>query len=230
MISLLRAIDITCYKQRTYICMSRIHRSIPDVDEETNNHNPLDSSGDDFSQKKAVQLETQLQSKHHAALSELASPPSDHEKSSTVVVEPTALGEMSPSTGTWQAVRVHRARKIHQPLWSTPLSCARCFLDCMRHLSRAHTYPDVVVINGPATAVLVVLASYVLKFLGLAPRDKMKIIYVESFARVCTLSLSGRILLVLGLCDRFLVQWHRLQTDLRAKGYSKVEWRGFLVD
>lgn len=54
----------------------------------------------------------------------------------------------------------------------------------------------------------------------------MRSIYVESFARVKTMSLSGRILVSLGMCNRVLVQWERLQGKAGSGG---GECRGVLV-
>lgn len=51
----------------------------------------------------------------------------------------------------------------------------------------------------------------------------MRSIYVESWARVNGLSLSGKILVALGAVDRVLVQWE----GLAQKG--KGEFRGCLV-
>lgn len=149
--------------------------------------------------------------------------------------EPSPAGRVDHITGCWTAEWVSRARKIHQPIYTAPWSSFLCFIDCIRILLHSQTckplqtYPDVILINGPATAVILVLASYSLKFFGLAPREKMKIVYIESFARVRTLSLSGKLLLRLHLCDQFLVQWETLRDVLRQQGYD-VEWRGFLVD
>ena len=92
-------------------------------------------------------------------------------------------------------------------------------------------YPDVIITNGPATAVMVLLANFLLKFLGFAPLWKMKTIYVESWARVTKLSLSGKVLLRMGICDKFLVQWEGLAQSINGNGArKKVEWRGFLVE
>ncbi len=94
-----------------------------------------------------------------------------------------------------------------------------------------HEYPDVIITNGPATAVMVILAATVLKLFGIAPVRKMKIIYVESWARVKTLSLSGKVLLRIGICDKFLVQWESLAKSINGTGARRnVEWRGFLVE
>lgn len=78
---------------------------------------------------------------------------------------------------------------------------------------------DCIVTNGPGTAVMVVAACWVYKFLGIA---KTRIIYVESFARVRTLSMSGKLLI--RVVDRFLVQWPYL-----AEEYERAEYHGILV-
>jgi beta-1,4-N-acetylglucosaminyltransferase len=92
-------------------------------------------------------------------------------------------------------------------------------------------YPDVIITNGPASAVMVIIAAMVLKFIGVAPVWKMKVIYVESWARVTTLSLSGKVLLRTGMCDKFLVQWDALAKAINGNGTrKKVDWVGFLVD
>lgn len=179
------------------------------------------SSGDSFSAGKASDIEKIIQAKY-----------------SKGSLEPTKAGETSSKTGTWDIKVVPRARKIHQPLYTAPFSSLWCLVGCLRSLydasrtskARPYEYPDVIITNGPATAVIVVFAAYILKLLGFAPASKMKIIYVESWARVKTLSLSGKILLSLGICDRFLVQWEALAKAVNGTGARrKVEWAGFLV-
>ena len=109
-------------------------------------------------------------------------------------------------------------------------------MECRKALGSpsAEAYPDVVITNGPATAVMVILAAIWLKFFGVAPVGKLMIIYVESWARVKTLSLSGRILLSMGVCDEFLVQWESLAKSCNESWWSafrqKVKWKGFLVE
>ena len=116
-------------------------------------------------------------------------------------------------------------------------------------MTSAVEYPGVILTNGPGTAVCVVVAAHLLRilndflpiiclrFLGIRPRQDpnsmsilntryLRTIFVESWARVTTLSLSGRI--VLPLVDRFLVQWEPLD------GYSSwlggsAEYAGTLV-
>jgi beta-1,4-N-acetylglucosaminyltransferase len=176
------------------------------------------SAGDNFSSEKAHDCEKQIQSKLRPS-------------------QCTKAGEVDPVTGVWDVMVVPRAREIHQPLYTAPVSSLWCLIGCLDTLSRISKtslvqgqYPDVIMTNGPATAVIVLLASFILKFLGVAPVWKMQAIYVESWARVKTLSLSGKVLLWLGIYDRFLVQWEGLAKQINGEGTKrKVEWAGFLV-
>jgi len=176
------------------------------------------SSGDDISAGKAEQAERSFQNRDRS--------------------NPTKPGESDQNTGTWDIRVVPRAREIHQPLYTTPLSALRSLIGCLialRKISEISTvapfeYPDVIVTNGPATAVIFILAGVILKFLGVAPVWKMKAVYVESFARIHSLSLSGKILLWTGVCDSFFVQWEGLAKALNGnRARKRVEYEGFLV-
>ncbi|WWC64392.1 uncharacterized protein I303_107002 [Kwoniella dejecticola CBS 10117] len=119
-----------------------------------------------------------------------------------------------------------RARKVAEPLLSTLISASKTFLVAfwcifLEPLLRNPKEPfaEVLLINGPGTCVVLVLISYIRRILGLR---YTKIIYVESFARVKSLSLSGK--LVRPFVDKFLVQWPE------AGGSStKAECKGWLV-
>ena len=133
---------------------------------------------------------------------------------------------------------VPRARRIHQSLLTTPLSCLRCLWACLSLLfTHPHGYPDLIIINGPATSLILVLAATLFRYFSFLPffsshrspslssggGRKMRVIYIESWARVRRPSLSGRILVYSGLCDRVLVQWKGLEE----RGWG--EYRGVLV-
>jgi len=120
--------------------------------------------------------------------------------------------------GIFSVSAVRRAREVHQSWLSTPWSTVLCFVDCLCALFLP-SLPDAILCNGPGSCVTLVLAAYVPKFLGI---KHIRVIYVESFARVSTLSLSGRLLLP--LVDRFLVQWPAL-----AQKYPRAEYLGVLV-
>ncbi|TVY82454.1 UDP-N-acetylglucosamine transferase subunit alg14 [Lachnellula suecica] len=179
------------------------------------------SSGDDFSSSKAFEIEKTLQARFSEGTPTISE------------------GEEDPKVGSWEIKVVPRARKIHQPLYTTIFSSAWCLIGCFRVLIEAARestvapgeYPDIIITNGPATAVIVVLASMVLKYCGVAPVWKMNSVYVESWARIKTLSLSGKVLLNLGFCDQFIVQWEILAQAINGKSrWKQVEWHGFLVE
>lgn len=132
--------------------------------------------------------------------------------------------------GTYDIYTVPRAREIHQPLTTAPISSLKCMLACWNILNQTaqkdRDFPDVILINGPATATILVFTSIVMRFLnvrGCLTRFRMRTIYVESWARVKRLSLSGRLLS--HVVDRFLVQWPQLE---KAAG-SRARYIGVLV-
>jgi len=118
-------------------------------------------------------------------------------------------------------VTVHRARRVHQSLATAPFSTLFCLWDCVRLLYREP--PDIILTNGPGTGVCVVLASIILRFFFYRT-NSMRTTFIESWARVKTLSLSGKILKF--FVDRFIVQWPQL---VRAYGSDSVEYIGPLV-
>jgi beta-1,4-N-acetylglucosaminyltransferase len=127
-----------------------------------------------------------------------------------------------------RVVIVPRAREIHQSLLTTPVSCLKCLLACWSLLlpSEGVDFPDLILCNGPATATIVIFTSILLRFFDIGEcnsRGKMRTIYIESWARVKRLSLSGKLLL--HVVDRFLVQWPQLLGETRRKG----EYLGVLV-
>ncbi|KAF2210506.1 glycosyltransferase family 1 protein [Cercospora zeae-maydis SCOH1-5] len=133
--------------------------------------------------------------------------------------------------GTYDVQCVPRARHIHQSPLTTPLSCLRCFCACAAVLSQYTggvgqlDFPDLILVNGPATGTILVFASLVLRFFevwGCNWRGKMRTVYVESWARVKKLSLSGRLLEL--VADRFLVQWPQLERE-----GGRAEYMGVLV-
>lgn len=147
---------------------------------------------------------------------------------------------------------VPRARKVHQSYLTAPFSTMQCFWTCLAILRGHHPdqqlpkeyispYPDLILTNGPATAVCVVVAAKLIRFFlfmlnlgsllpGRSPVStvsQLRTIYVESWARVSTLSMSGALLLP--LVDRFLVQWPA-QAGRRAWwGMKRTQYAGWLV-
>lgn len=114
---------------------------------------------------------------------------------------------------------VPRSRLVGQGWGSVPFSAGRCFMKMIAILFSSDG--DVVLMNGPGNAVVAAVGAVVLGVLRPWKR-RMRLVYVESFARIEGLSLSGK--LVYPFVDRFLVQWE----GLKAK-YPRAEYRGVLV-
>lgn len=205
------------------------------------------SSGDAFSALKAAEFERHLQKT--AGLAHL---PADMGGDNKREGARDSSNDITHGPG-YDILTVPRARKIHQPLLTTPLTSLLCLLGCLRALSPSRPpppstatspaplpSPDLILTNGPATGVLVVLAAFILRFFGVADAE-LRSVYVESWARVGGLSLSGRVLEGMGLVERFLVQWEKglgegedeevesVGGRGRGKRRGGREWRGFLV-
>jgi beta-1,4-N-acetylglucosaminyltransferase len=220
MLALLRELDALKYARRTWVV----------------------SSGDNFSASRAVAYERGLEErfkkeqegrgKEEARARGRARAPS-----LTSVAEKRAFdahahahADLNGNKGAcvgpeaYTLATIPRARRIHQPLYTVPLSALRTLLAALAPLL-APTPPALILTNGPATGVLVVLAAFILRFFdvrGVESKGLCRCVYVESFARVKTLSLSGRLLV--RVVDRFVVQWEELE------GYGgRAEYAGILV-
>ncbi|EAQ86830.1 hypothetical protein CHGG_08083 [Chaetomium globosum CBS 148.51] len=99
---------------------------------------------------------------------------------------------------------VPRARRVHQPFWTAPFTCLQTAIHAInaltrepdvryaeRHPGNPFKYPHVIITNGPATGFIVCLVAHLLKLFYLVPRDRLKMVYVESWARCRSLSLTG---------------------------------------
>lgn len=180
------------------------------------------SSGDDLSAVKAVEFETNTANN----LETLDSP------------------------GSYDIVTIPRARRVHQSYWTAPFSVIHCFYACMLVLcgrfpgqrrlpsKYASSHPDVILTNGPAVAVCMIFAAKVIRFFvfpyqwistrGTKPAiPRLRTIFVESWARITTLSTSG--VLLLPLADRFLVQWPKLAGRRAWWGMKETEYAGWVV-
>ncbi|KIJ61318.1 glycosyltransferase family 1 protein [Hydnomerulius pinastri MD-312] len=151
------------------------------------------SEGDTLSAQKAVVLE--------------------HLKAAEVI----CIADRPESQHDYRLLTIPRARRVHQSLMSTPPTALKSLLACIYLVTVApmlekgafrRPFVDLLILNGPGTCVTLCAAIMLNKLIGL-PSPRM--IYVESFARVKSLSLSGRILR--HLVDRFVVQWPDLVQD-----------------
>ncbi|RDA85523.1 hypothetical protein CP532_2162 [Ophiocordyceps camponoti-leonardi (nom. inval.)] len=123
------------------------------------------------------------------------------------------------SPGTYDARTVARARRVHQSLLTTPLTALASIIGIFIVLlspppvrARRLRYPTLVFSNGPATGFCVAFAIHLLKIFRVVPEDVMRFVYIESWARISTLSLTGRLLLRTGFADALYVQHEQVAT------------------
>ena len=171
------------------------------------------SAGDDFSAIQAISFENDLSTRATTTQDSSFPPPA----------QATQEHHQHAHLPSYTLHFVPRARRIHQPLLTTPLSSLRCLLASISLLHSLPTYPDLILLNGPATSAILLLAALVVRYFDWRrrTRGKLRSIYIESWARVRRLSLSARIITTLGAADRVLVQWEGLA--------GKGEYRGCLI-
>ena len=68
--------------------------------------------------------------------------------------------------------------------------------------------PDLVLVNGPGTCLPIVISSFFFRVVGW--KTSARVVFVESFCRVTSLSLTGKLLY--HIADLFCVCWEELQT------------------
>ncbi|KAL7815739.1 glycosyltransferase family 1 protein [Trichoderma gracile] len=144
----------------------------------------------------------------------------------------------STSPGTHDKRTVTRARRVHQPLWSTPLTALLSIADIFpallappdNEVGRALRYPRRVFSNGPATGFFVALAVHLLKMGYVIPESCCKVIYIESWARISTLSLTGKLLLYTGIADVFVVQHQEVATRYGVQNAGEIVFNSRRLD
>ena len=118
----------------------------------------------------------------------------------------------------FDSVRIPRSREVNQS-WTSSVVTTMAASIASLQLVISHQ-PEVLLCNGPGTCVPLAVFAVLLTRLRLA--KPCKVIYIESFARVRRLSLSG--LLLHRIVDQFVVQWPQLKTR-----YPHAVYKGRLV-
>jgi beta-1,4-N-acetylglucosaminyltransferase len=139
--------------------------------------------------------------------------------------------------GTFDTIIVPRARKVYQSYASSIYSSLRCALEILVALTtipvqRAGTtnakefqYPHVIVTNGPGTGFIVGLMAHILKVLYLAPQDRLRVVFVETWARTHNLGLTGKLFYWTDIPDVFVVQSEKLSKIVDKPNIGNVNLR-----
>lgn len=115
------------------------------------------------------------------------------------------LEEPTTSKNDYEIIRIKRSRHVGQSYLTSVLTTLQSIWQCIPLVYRLQ--PDLILCNGPGTCVPICLIAFMLKVFC-AISIQCKIVFVESFCRVKTVSLSGRILI--WIADCFVVQWPQL--------------------
>lgn len=163
------------------------------------------SEGDELSSRRAVALEN-VQSARN-----------------------TPLTDAAEGRSNYKLMRIPRARYVHQSSLSASFTTFKCFLACVhlvtiaplfQNVTLGKPFVDLLIMNGPGTCVPLCAAIMLNRIIGF-PTPKM--VFVESFARVQSISHSGKLLL--HMVDRFIVQWPEQIALTGGRG----EYHGWLV-
>jgi len=145
------------------------------------------------------------------------------------------------SAGTWDVFKVMRARRVHQPIYTAWYTSILSAISIVRALvqepknrpksiyGNAFKYPHVVVSNGPGTGFIVYLVAHLLKMFFLIPKDRVRTVYIETWAHITTLSLTGKLFYYTDIADVFMVQHRALATKIRKPFVGEVAKAGNLL-
>lgn len=141
------------------------------------------------------------------------------------------------AAGTYDTIIVPRARKVYQSYASSVYTSLRCALDILVALTtipaqRAGTpnakefqYPHVIVTNGPGTGFIVGLMAHILRVLYLVPQDRLRVVFVETWARTHNLGLTGKLFYWTDIADVFVVQSEKLSKIVGKPDIGNVNLR-----
>eukprot|EP00536_Pseudo-nitzschia_multiseries_P009519 jgi/Psemu1/306579/fgenesh1_kg.267_\ len=101
--------------------------------------------------------------------------------------------------------RIPRSREVGQSYWSSILTTVYSFFFAF-WLVGFRVQPDLVLVNGPGTCLPIAVSAFFFRVIGW--KTGTKIVFVESFCRVTSLSLTGKLLYP--IADMFAVCWEQL--------------------
>lgn len=129
------------------------------------------------------------------------------------------MTEEETSNKNYKVFKIPRSRKVKQSYWSSIFTTLVSLFSCFPLLWEIR--PNLILCNGPGTCVPICFVALLFRILFI--NRHCKIVFVESFCRVKTLSLSGKILLYAS--DVFVVQWPRLENiSKKILYFGRLTW------
>lgn len=111
----------------------------------------------------------------------------------------------SPTATDFTIQSISRSRAVKQSYFTSIFTTIISTFECIPLLLKLR--PEMILCNGPGTCVPICLVSFMLKVFFV--QTQCRIVFIESFCRVQSLSLSGKILLY--VADLFAVHWVELK-------------------
>lgn len=102
---------------------------------------------------------------------------------------------------SYEIVKINRSRNVGQNYLTSIFTTLYSIICSIPIVYKCK--PNLILCNGPGTCIPICLITLVFKIFYI--NVNCKIIFIESFCRIKTLSLSGKILLY--FCNEFIVQW-----------------------
>ncbi|RYO76424.1 hypothetical protein DL766_008195 [Monosporascus sp. MC13-8B] len=146
------------------------------------------------------------------------------------------FARINANPGIFDIMEIKRARMVHQSWLSTPISAAKSIWSILQALlamdgnamnggtDADRRFPGAVATNGPGTGFLFLAVIHYLKMVRFLPEDQFNTMFVESFARVRSLSFTGKLIHWTNVADVFVVQHEEL-----ASRYGKILCRDLVV-
>jgi beta-1,4-N-acetylglucosaminyltransferase len=101
--------------------------------------------------------------------------------------------------------KIYRSRNVGQSFKSSIFTTIYALFQSLVIIMK--TRPSLVVSNGPGVAVPIIYIGFILKLLFIL--QEFKILFIESYCRTTSISLSGKLLQP--ICDKFIVLWENLK-------------------
>lgn len=108
---------------------------------------------------------------------------------------------------------IKRSREVQQSFLTAILSTIRSIWQCIPLVY--HLRPDLVLCNGPGTCIPICFISFLFKVFCI--NANCRIVFIESYCRTKSISLSGKILV--WIADLFVVQWPDLLNEVKRARY-----------
>jgi len=119
-------------------------------------------------------------------------------------------------------IEIPRSRKVHQSFFTSIFTTLNAMVYCFIYNYKYQ--PELIICNGPGTCIPVCYSALILSW-GMPWRrnggGRVKVVYVESLARVQTLSLTGKLLLP--MANLFIVQWPDLYARVTGMKVTRMK-------